>query len=249
MFKNMKIGAKMGFGFGLVILLVVAVGGIAILNLITIQTESTRLRDEYVPEVDISNEIERSSLLTMYALRGYNFSFENNYLADGEKYMKAVLDNLALAQDHAEKYPKLAALKEGAANALTAATTYDRLIGETKSSVEDVVAYRFQADTAAQTFMTQAMAYLESQNVAMVQEITRNAGSAALNVRLNKIKWINEIIELGNSLRIANFRGQLLGDYDGMEAALEKFHEVDDIQKNLRPKFKIKSIAIKRLFL
>jgi len=165
----------------------------------------------------------------MYALRGYNFSFDNTYLADGEKYMKAVLDNLALAQEHAVKYPKLAALKEGAAKALTAATTYDRLIGETKDSVEDVVNYRDLADHAAQSFMEASSTFLSSQNRAMVQDIARGVGQAALNTRLNKITWTNDVIDLGNSLRIANFRGQLLGDYDGMQKALDDFQEVDGI--------------------
>ncbi|MCF7928383.1 MAG: MCP four helix bundle domain-containing protein, partial [Spirochaetales bacterium] len=49
MLKNMKMAAKMIFGFGIVIVLVLIVGGLAVINLLQIQNDSNMLAKEYVP--------------------------------------------------------------------------------------------------------------------------------------------------------------------------------------------------------
>jgi methyl-accepting chemotaxis protein len=68
--KNIKLGIKIGGGFGVLILIACALGGLAVFNMKSVETDSIRLAQEYVPQVGIANELERSSLLTMYAWRG-----------------------------------------------------------------------------------------------------------------------------------------------------------------------------------
>ena len=71
----MRMGLKMTIGFGVVIILVAVVGGIAILNMLQIQTQSNSLKNEYIPEVDIANNIERNALQVMYNMRRYSLTF------------------------------------------------------------------------------------------------------------------------------------------------------------------------------
>ena len=74
MFKNMKLGTKIACGFSLLILLACILGGVAVWEMRDIQTETTTLAKEFVPEVKVANNIERHSLKTMYAMRGYGFT-------------------------------------------------------------------------------------------------------------------------------------------------------------------------------
>ncbi|MBI9101853.1 MAG: HAMP domain-containing protein [Spirochaetales bacterium] len=234
MFKNMKMGVKMALGFGIIIVLVAIVGGISIMNMVQIKTESMKLKDEYVPEVAIANDIERSSLLTMYAMRGYALSFEDNYLQTGEETLQDVFRNLEKAKEHAINFPNLTALKTGTESAMKEAEIYQSLAEETKTEINSIIALRNQTDLSAKIFMENCLAYLDSQNIAMQQEIEEEATPAALSRRLQKITYINDIIDLGNSLRISNFKGQLLNDTDMMKSALSDFSEVENIIKDIR---------------
>jgi len=234
MLKNLRIGLKMALGFGLVILLVAVVGGIAIVNMDQIKSESLRLKDEYVPEVAIANNVERSSLLTMYAMRGYSLNFSEEFRSSGEKELNSVFSFLNEAEAHAEKFPRLTVLKEGVVAAREEALLYQSLVKETESVIGGIEGARVQNDKAAQIFMDNCNAYLDSQNEAMLQDIRNRAGADALETRLTKILLINSIIEIGNSLRIANFKGQLFNDPESMQAALNLLAQMDELVAEIR---------------
>ena len=70
----MKLGIKIGLGFATLLAIAIALGVLAIFNMSNVETKSTMLEKEYVPEVGIANQIERSSFRTMYAMRGYGFT-------------------------------------------------------------------------------------------------------------------------------------------------------------------------------
>ncbi|MBN2656064.1 MAG: HAMP domain-containing protein [Spirochaetales bacterium] len=226
MFKNLKLGVKMTLGFGVVILLVVVVGLLAIFNMMQIQTASNRLKDEYVPEVAIANNVERYSLLTMYGMRGYSLNFNESYLKDGEENLALVMKYIEDAENHAETYEELVALKAGTATARTEAEAYSLLVDETKKHVNSILDLRGRADSAAAVFLTNCDAYLRDQESKLEQMFEENARAAELKVRLDKVNHMNGVRELGNSLRIANFKGQLFNDASVMTAAITEFNEV-----------------------
>jgi len=82
-FKDLKIGTKLGVGFGLLIIIAMVLGLVAVFNMNNISEKSGWLANEYVPEVKIANNIERYSLQTMYAMRGYGFTEEQSYYNEG----------------------------------------------------------------------------------------------------------------------------------------------------------------------
>ena len=97
MFKNMRMAMKMAVGFGSVIVLVIVVGMFAIVNMLQISGRSTMLNDAYVPEVDVANSIERASLQTMYAMRGYALSFNPAFYDEGMRFLAEVKEGLKTA--------------------------------------------------------------------------------------------------------------------------------------------------------
>lgn len=233
MLKNMAIGLKMSLGFGIVILLVVVVGGLAILNMLQIQDQANRMRDEYVPEVEVANKVERYSLLTMYDIRGYSLTFDEAYHAQGTGYLEMVMDALGEAQELANEYESLVKLRQIVADAIENVTEYEHLVGETQSAIRKIVQNRDVSDQAAATFMQNCYDYLESQNASMEREIREGAGAAELAERITKITLINDIIDAGNTLRINNFKGQLFDDYASMKKAVTEFQQVRTLAEDL----------------
>ena len=72
--KNMKLSTKLGVGFGLLVLIAVALGSVAVWQMRGVQGDVVRLDEEFVPEVDIASEVERNFLTTMLNLRSYTAS-------------------------------------------------------------------------------------------------------------------------------------------------------------------------------
>ena len=100
MFTHMKLGTKIITGFALLIVIACALGGVAVLwQMRGIQAETTTLAKEFLPEVKIANSLERYSLKTMYAMRGYAFTGEDGFLKDGRANLSEVKRFIKEAKD------------------------------------------------------------------------------------------------------------------------------------------------------
>ena len=84
----------------------------------------------------------------------------------------------------------------------------------------------------AVAYMENCVAFLESQNDKMKQEI--NQQGANLTERLQKITWINDIIDTGNTVRVMNFKAQATRDADLMQQAIDKLKSVEKLTTDLR---------------
>ncbi len=233
MLKNLKLGLKMGIGFGIVILLVLAIGGLAVLNMLQIQKQSESLEQEYVPEVDLANNIERNSLQVMYNMRGYSLNFNRDFFELGQEYMAALNDYLGQAEQLAVDYPGLVQLKEDVKVAQNNVALYDSLAQETDATIQEITAQRKILDESAGEYMKQANAFLESQQTAFQQDLANNAGAAALTERFMKIYLMNDAIDLANSARILTFKAQADFDYALIGEALEELDKIPAIAVEL----------------
>lgn len=234
MLKNLKMALKMALGFGLLIVLLIVVGGLAVINLLQIQTQSIRLRDEYVAEVEIANNIERNSLQTMYANRGYSLSFDDAYYDQGTEYFAAVEQYLNEAQALSDKYPGLTQLAEQVVTAKEAATRYGVLADQTKTLIDEIKQNRTINDTAAANAISALGTLLDSQNAQLEEELAAGASVAALEERVFKINRVNDVIDIVNNARVANFKGQLNNDVLALEAAIRNLDRSSGIIDEVR---------------
>src|SRR3989339_2070807 len=85
---SMRLGMKIGGGFGLVLVISLALGGLAIWRMKDVQTRTTDLAEENAPEAEIANRLERSALLTMYEMRGYALSEDAAYRQRALQHLK-----------------------------------------------------------------------------------------------------------------------------------------------------------------
>ncbi len=234
MLKNLKMALKMALGFGLLIVLLAIVGGIAVINLLQIQTDSIRLRDEYIAEVEVANNIERNAQQMMYAMRGYAFTFEDSYYEEGQNSAAELQQYLSEAKALSEQYEELVALARDVEVAQTAADSYAEATVETVRLINEIQQARTQNDRAAASTVTVIAGLLESQNEQFEDEIAAGAGQAALRQRLLKINRVNDIIDIVNEARVANFRSQLFSNPEGLRDAIAGLNRVPGIIAEVR---------------
>ncbi len=213
MFKRMSLAGKIGVGFALLILIAVALGGFAVWKMHGVKEHATQLALEYVPEVSVANDIERNSLLTMYAMRGWGLSEDQSYYDEGMKKLTEVDKYLADAKALADSAKNLTELKGQVETAEQNVATYRDLVAQTAACFKAMNELRAALDSDAKEYMDNCAAFLKTQNDKFASELAE---------RSEKIKLAQEIVNLGTEVRVANFKGQAENDTEHIQSAIEK---------------------------
>ncbi len=212
MFAKMKLSLKIGSSFGLMIAITAVIGSVAVWQMKSARVMSEEMDREYLPEVRLATEVERNSLQTMLKIRDYAYTEDATYLDSGMKTLDEVKKGLSQAKDLSTKHPSLLKLSEGITQADAAVLEYENLVHETTEMVKALQSARQTMDGAAEKYMMNCYQYLKDQNQALEEEIRSNADPSKLSERVKKINTINEVIDLCNWVRIANFKAQALRD-------------------------------------
>jgi len=232
MFKRVKLGTRIGMGFAALVIIAIGLGGLAIWDMNSVRTESTKMSDEFVPEVNLASTLQRDALLTMYNMRGYAFSEEDKYLELGLEKLQAVKKQLADAQDLAARSPHLVKLRAATDELQANVAKYEALTQQTKASLAGIVETRSQLDAAAKLYLDQCYAFLEDQSNAMQNEIKAEGAEAVpadeLLERFAKITLVNEIVDVGNDTRIKCFKAQALRNLAMVDEGLKNFPTIRD---------------------
>lgn len=231
----MKLGTKIIAGFAGLILIAILLGGTSIWKMSSVKSVATMLSNDFMPATAVANNVERESLATMYQMRGYAFTEDTNFLAKGLANLADVKKHLQGAKDLAVKAgdEDLDFLSQAAARAEGKALEYEALAKQTVAVTHELEKGRAAMDTAAQDYMKECAAYLQSQNAAL--QASFEATNAVVNVaavqdRVNKINAANDILELGNAIRVGNFKSQALRDPQLFRDTQKKF---DDLSSKL----------------
>ncbi|EHJ47636.1 methyl-accepting chemotaxis sensory transducer [Solidesulfovibrio carbinoliphilus subsp. oakridgensis] len=236
--KNLKLGVKISIGFGLLILIACALGGMAVVNMHGVEVQSTRLAMEFVPEMAIANSIERAALQTMMEMRSYGYSEDKKQYEAGMRNLGDLKKALAEAKAHSDKYPGLVKLREDVAKAQAKTTEYEKLVIETAARMEAIGGVRRTLDVAAGEFVKNCSAYQENQNKQLEEDIAKGAPTEALKDRADKVEDVGVILNAGTAIRIGNYRGQLFRDPRQVEEAIKGFTALDQAVDTLRAKTK-----------
>ena len=230
----MKLSAKIGSGFGALILIACILGGLAVYNMWKVRDIAREMVNSNVPAVAVANNVERYSLSTMYEFRGFQFTEEVAYKERGLKnlgeVMKYLEDALKLARD--QDIPELA---DAATEAQKKAKEYGELAEETVRLLAALDVERSKLAEIAKKYMSEAEAFLHGQEEDLKNEITEGADAAKLKERAEKITLINSLIDYGNAARIANWQSQAQRDPKVIEAALPNFDKMEEVAKQLDP--------------
>jgi methyl-accepting chemotaxis protein len=246
MMKNLKLAVKIGGGFGFLILLAIILGTLAIFNMNKVGNDANRLADEYIPEVNIATQVERFSLTTMYALRGYAYTEDKKFYEEGKKLLNDVFGSIKAAKDLCAKYPALNKLKEGADSAEVLVSEYAKMTDDQVVIFDDMAKTRNLMDQNAGEFLKILSEFISDQSKKHIEEIKSGLQADRIIERAIKIDKLNEIIDIGNDLRVKNFRSQAFRNSDIMKQGMENIPKIDklldDVKATTRQETNLKQI-------
>jgi len=231
MLKNLKLGTKIGGGFGVLILISMLLGGMAVYNMKHVGKVADSLETEIAPQVDVSVKVERAALLTMYSMRAYGLVGDDASWKETQANLVEVDKALAEAEALSQKHPDLTKLRENTVKASAQMNEYKQLIKQTyeldqtkAKALEDMV-------TAAALFTKNSQAFLEGQRQALGAEI--GSGKKAQET-LNRLNAITEVVRLGAELRLANLKSMAWRDQQYVKASLSNLDTIDKLLEQLR---------------
>jgi methyl-accepting chemotaxis protein len=225
MFGNMKLGTKITVGFVSLVAIAVALGGLAIYSMKSVEGESIKLSEEYVPEVDLCNQVERNSLMTMYAMRGYGLSEEKRFYDAGMKSLAELDKWLGECEALAARAKSLTKLGPAVQKTKEAVQQYRDLVAHTVELNEAIAGNRQGLDAAAEKYMSNCAEFLAGQNAAFAKDLAE---------RQKKISLVSQIVDLGSNVRVLNFKAQATGDAQMLQQAIDELGTVTNLTDELR---------------
>ncbi len=223
--KNLSLGLKIASGFALLILIAGALGLMAIWNMNKVEKQSTMLAHEYVPEVDVANELRGAANRVMYEMRGYGFTEDETFYTNAQKELKAVEFALEKARALEAVSPNLKALKGHIKVATKAVEEYKTLVQQTVDTNGKLAENRKVLDLSAAKYMTNSNEFLAGQNEKFKID---------LGERQKKIDTVTHLVEAGSATRVFNFKSQALGDPKLMNKAITTIGGITGLIKDLR---------------
>jgi len=223
----MTLGKKIALGFGTLILIAALLGGMAVFNMKSVQSQAAKLAAAYVPETKIANDLDSAIAAAQLGVRSYGFTADDAYLADSRKGMEEVHKLQQAAQKLADDYPELAVLREHLKELQTQVKSFEDLINQTEAKNTEVVGTREKLNKTAADFISDIDKLIAAQYLKLDKEIDAGVEAGKLKQRSDKVRLATEIRGGGNAARIAVFKSQALRDPKVIEEGLNGFEVMD----------------------
>ena len=227
MFKNQKLGFKLGFGFGTVVLILLILGVIGYVMFMKINVTVNVLDKHSLAAVKNSTGVERSAFETIMQEKGYLLATKEEDSKAAEKLAKEKLTALNGYLDSVDKVAeefKDTALAEKSKSVRTVVTNYGKLFDEGVASIKSNKDAGTTMDANGTTVTTEAVAYMASKRneymdgknaLGLVNDIKALAFETRMNEKAYMIYKEQKYFDV-----IDKNINVLLADYD----ALEKFN-------------------------
>jgi len=224
--KNMTFGKKIAFGFAVLILITVMLGGLGAWWMKSTQKESEMLAQEYVPELTVAAEIRGAANRLMYQMRGYGFTENEQYYQNALKEIETLNTGIEKGNNLAQRAVHLEKLGGQLTEITQEKNQYHQSMQDTLDTTGLLAQQRDKLDENAAKYMQNSNDFLAGQNKAFKQD---------LNERQKKVDIVTDIVGLGTQVRVTNFKAQATDDMALMQQAVTLLDSLKTHTGQLRP--------------
>ena len=221
--KTQTLGWRLGLSFGALVLLMAVLGGVAVWRINLAATSATEVATKFVEKIDSAHGLNESTWQTMYSLRGYGLSGDAYFLRNGRKALADVKEGMKKADDLVKRFPDLVNLGQVAAEAHERMADYEALLDRTELARTSLNQQRAAMDAAAAIYMQQSDELLGAERQQFSSEAESTPDAAKMKEKIAKLGLAEDLVALGMTIQINNFKAQSTEDTDGMRSALKDF--------------------------
>ncbi len=231
---SMKLGVKIGVGFGIVIFLNIVFGSIALWNTLTIEATTQRLAEEYLPQVKLASDLERNFLQAALGATIYSYTQDSNVLSEGKAALAEARKNLDHAEKMASGTPNLARFQETVKGARSKIDLFEQQFNSAAVKDYDLMRNYDDMQETNKFFMGNANRFLSRQFDTLKTEMRAGTSRDKLLERLNKVAFMNELVDLGNKIVLAASSARTKRDLTAIDETGKYFETIDQKLKALK---------------
>ena len=226
--KNLKMAAKIGVGFGLVIAIMLALAGLVFLNMSGVQGDVRRLDKETVPQVAIANSMARAAEMTSSNILAFALTLDEKYSDRVMKYLGDMGKAVADAQALSTKNARLNVLRKNSAAADEKLKELNPIANDALTAEKAIFSARGSQQVAATTLEKMSSNFLALQNKKLADAIRRRAGFSEISRRVAAVNGMNDIIAIEDDLALAVYKSATLNDPSILQGAIDGFASFDE---------------------
>ena len=233
--KSQKLSIKLALGFGVLILITISLGLTDIWNMRNGARAAADISTAGVPEVTMIGDIERSTRLLMYEIRGYGLNEDPAFLTRGQQHLANLKKNLTAAQEAGTQNPRLANLKAAAQEFSARITDYEKLVQQTATATAAIKADREALNAAAKLLMEKLGAFAITQHQELQREAAAGTAPEKLTERATKLELVDQLNHTTYKFRLGVWRAQAERNTQALADLDAIFPQVTAIIDKLRP--------------
>ena len=233
--KRLTIGAKIGLGFGMLILITAILGGIGVGAMKLVQAKTKILAESFVPESRVASDLQDTFDRVVLNSQSYGLVPDHAYLTEARKAIELVHEQQRLAQTLADAHPELAQLQQDLKTLTPELKTYESLIDQTETQNQGLLTTWEQLTAAAADFTTNIDKLKTAQLEKLNNEVSTNADLAKISERVNKILLIVNIRNAGDAARVAVYEAYATRNSRLIETGLKQLEPMEGWFNEMAP--------------
>jgi methyl-accepting chemotaxis protein len=225
--NHMKLGAKVGLGFGVLMLLALTLGSVAVLNIRAVATTAERVANVYMPQVKLASDLERDFLQAALGVTVYAYTQDGKFLDLGKNALAEVKKNLKDGEQLAGRFPDLASFREKTEKTRIKINQFEQQLNEATVKNYDLRRNYVQLQETDRFFKANASRFLSEQLNALKTDMNSGENADKLLEQLRKVSLLYELTELGNRILLAASTARSEGDLRAIDGAEKTFESID----------------------
>jgi methyl-accepting chemotaxis protein len=221
--KNMKLGMKIGLGFGVVIAIALLLGAVAIWNMRSVSGLAEKLDTQFMPESGLATSIESNYLNALFEIRGYGYTLDKKFLDKGMKYIEQIKKDLKDAKELAARSSELKKFQEQVEKILDKTAEYERLVGETTAKSDTLMNLLKRLYDTGMGLKKSMDEFADERSGVSGSEVNSGRESGKAISDITRLAAIKEIGEQFIMMRLTIWKAQAERD----------MKQIQDVQKNL----------------
>ena len=242
--KNMRLSVRIGLAFGLLLVVILAMGVIGVLSMKRVGRLSTSLATENVPEISLANEIERHALSMVPSLHDYGYTDDEAFLTEVRSQLGQVKKSLADAKAQGTMSARLTGLKDAAIQGEKAVADFEALTEQRTTLTKELDKEQLNCFAAGTNFTSVCSVFQESQTEAMLGKINAGIDGDQLETNLRRIAYLSGIVQSGDLLLANTWKAQARRDpqllaeslrlLDVIDSQLNSLEKIIDFENDLK---------------
>ncbi len=214
---NITLTHKIAAGFGLLLLLLGAIGAYSVFSMMSGTTRARALAESYIPEAKFASEIERAMRKSNLEARSYALTREETYLKEFEAAWAKLVAARKAAEVFSAEHPQLVVLREKLAAFAKAEAEFAARMTETRQAGQQVDEAWAVLNQMAGVLVKATEALVASQTRLTYEEMAAGKTGAEIRERVGTLEAASGLRDGVSQMRLALMRSKVLRDLNELK--------------------------------